>query len=262
MKKRFSRRHNSIIGSYPWMGPAALAAIAVVIMFAGLRFLVPGALVALGTPFWTMGNTLTASVGQGGSFFTSKASLQEKVKRLESENAALLVKSATAEARARDLERLLGDRTEAVGGVVAGVLSRPPVSPYDVIVVDQGSRDGVSEGSRVEGPGGTPIGTIESVMNGSSRVLLYSAPGKETESWIGEARIPVTLVGEGAGAMSAIVARESGITVGDLVYVSGPGARAIGSVIKVGNDPSSPRTRIDIRPLANPFSFTWVTVLP
>lgn len=244
------------------MGPAALAAIVLVIVFAGLRFLLPGALVAIGTPFWSAGNALTASVGNSGSFFESKAKLAEDRERLLAENAALLAKSATAEARAQDLERLLGDRTEPVGGILAGVLARPPVSPYDVLVLDQGSRDGVAEGSRAEGPGGMPIGTVESVMNASSRVLLYSAPGKETESLIGEARIPVTLVGEGAGAMSAMVARESGINVGDLVYVSGPGARAVGSVIKVGNDPSSPRTRIDIRPLANPFSFTWVTVMP
>ena len=69
-------------------------------------------------------------------------------------------------------------------------------------------------------------------------------------------------MGEGAGSMSAVVAREAGILVGDPVYVTGPGAVAIGTVLSVGNDPSSPRSRVEIRPLANPFSIPWVTIAP
>ena len=60
--------------------------------------------------------------------------------------------------------------------------------------------------------------------------------------------------------MSAIVAREAGILVGDMVYAMGPGAQAVGVVSAVGNDPSSPRSRVDIKPLVNPFSITWVTI--
>ncbi|HRH55963.1 MAG TPA: rod shape-determining protein MreC, partial [Candidatus Paceibacterota bacterium] len=146
--------------------------------------------------------------------------------------------------------------------VLAGVLVRPPVSPYDTLILDQGSSAGVEAGMRAEGAGGLPIGIVESASANSSRVILYSAPGKETESWAGEARIPITLRGEGSGAMSATVAREAGIVAGDLVYVSGPGAIAIGSVVAVDNDPSSPRSRINVRPLANPFSMTWVTLVP
>lgn len=262
MKTRYSRRRNSLLSGRPWLTPAAIACGVIVVLFLVFRILLPGALVAVATPLWQSGTALTAGVGNAGSFFTSKATLMRELDEMRTENAALYAKSATLEARARDLERLLGDRTEPVPGTLAGVLARPPVSPYDVLVLDAGSDDGIETGYRVEGPGGLPLGIIESVTGGSARALLYSTPAKETESWVGESRIPVTLIGEGSGAMSAVVARDAGIASGDLVYIAGPGAVALGTVTDVGNDPSSPRTRIDIRPLANPFSVTWVTVRP
>ncbi len=262
MRKRFSRRHNSIIGAYPWAGPAALTLIALAVLFFILRLLFPGALVAIATPFWMTGNALTAGAGNSLSFFGDKGALIEERDALAQDNAALYAKNAALEAQVADLTRLLGDRTEREAGVLAGVLARPPVAPYDTLILDQGSDVGIVAGNRVLGPGGVPLGTIESVARDSARALLYSTPARETESWVGESRIPVTLVGEGAGAMSAIVARESGVAVGDQVYVPGPGAVPIGNVVAVGSDPSSPRSRVEIRPITNPFSVTWVTVVP
>lgn len=262
MKKRFSRRRNAVIGSVPHAGPVALGLLTVVLIVLALRFLAPGALVALGTPVWTAGNALTAGAGGVGAFFADRDAVVRERDALRRESAALYVRAVNAEARTHDLERLLGDRVESSGGTVAGVLARPPVSPYDVLILDQGTNAGVVVGARVYGPGGMPLGVIEEASAGSSRALLHSTPAKETESWIGEDRIPVTLVGEGSGAMSAIVARDAGIEPGDFVYAAGPGARAVGTVISVENDPSLPRSHVDIRPLANPFSFTWVTVGP
>lgn len=250
------------MGAYPWAGPATLAVAGIVVAGLLLRFLAPDALIALARPFWATGDALTAGAGNAGSFFGDKAALTQERDRALAENAALVAAAATSEARIRDLERLLGDRTEAPAGVLAGVLSRPPVSPYDILIIDAGSEAGIAAGDRVLGPGGMPLGAVESVTAAAARVLLYSTPGKETESWIGEARIPVTLVGEGSGALSAVVAREAGIAAGDLVYAPGPGALAVGTVIAMDSDPSSPRSRVDIRPLQNPFSLTWVTVVP
>lgn len=246
----------------PWLGPVALALFVLVFIFAILRFVFPGVLVSIASPLWSAGSSFSSGVGNVGSFFSDKATLTSERDRLLAENAAYYAKNVVLNARVKDLERLLGDRTDPVGGILAGVLSRPPVSPYDVLIVDVGSNARVSVGSRADGPGGMPLGSVESVTKNSARILLYSTPGKETESWIGETRIPVTLVGEGSGAMSAVVAREAGIAVGDLVYASGPGALPVGSVTAVGNDPSSPRSRVDIRPLLNPFSVTWVTIVP
>lgn len=262
MKKRFSRRRNSIIGAYPWLGPVAAVLIVLAVLFLVLRLLLPGALVAIATPLWTGGSALSAGVGNTFSFFGDKQEIIDDRNRYREEATALYVENQTLEARVRDLERLLGNRTEPTAGILAGVLTRPPVSPYDVLVVDQGSDAGIVVGNRVSGIGGLPLGVVESVTRNSARILMYSAPRKETESWVGDTRIPVSLIGEGGGAMRAEVAREAGIVVGDFVYVAGPGAIPLGTVTAVGNDPSSPRSRVDIKPLANPFSVTWVTIHP
>lgn len=261
MKKQFSRRRNFILGR-SFVGPISLSLLGIAVLFLVLRILAPGALVAIATPVWHTGTVLSASVGNGASFFTDKATLTHERDRLLAENTALKEEKATTDARVADLTRLLGTRTEAAPGILAGVLVRPPVSPYDVLIVDQGSRAGVAVGSRAEGSGGMPLGTVESVSGASARIELYSTPGRETESWVGETRLPLTLRGTGSGSFSASVAREAGVHEGDLVYLAGPGAVALGSVVSVENDPSSPRSHVAIKPFVNPFSTVWVTIVP
>lgn len=262
MKKPFSRRRNALLQNRAWLGPTSLALVGVLLLIVGIRVFFPGVIASVTTPLWQSGTMLSAGAGNSLSFFNDRATLVEERARLEAENAALATRIAVLEARTQDLATLLGTRTEAQGGVLASVLARPPVSPYDVLVVDQGIDAGVVVGAQAHGPGGVPLGTVESVTNTSARILLYSAPNKETEAWVGEARIPITLVGHGSGTFDAIVAREAGIAVGDMVYVAGEGALPIGTIVAVDVDPSSPRTPVRIRPMANPFSVMWVTLMP
>lgn len=260
MKKRFSRRHNALITISPWTGPLAIGLGVVVLLFVVLRVFFPGILVAIGSPLWIAGNTLTASVGDAQNRFTDFDTLVAERDALKEENETLRVRELQARTQAEDLVKVLGTRTEPAPGVVAAVLTRPPVSPYDVLVIDQGAVAGVREGALASGNSGVPVGRVEEVSARSARVRLFSAPGAQTESWVGENRLAVLVIGEGSGAMRAEVSRDAGIQDGDMVYAGAPGAMPIGSVVGVQNDPSLPRMRIDIRPITNPFSITWVTV--
>jgi len=237
-----------------------LTLLALVLLFAIVRIFMPGIIIALGTPLWNTGTVLSAGVGNAGDFFTSSAKLADERDGLLAEQAALMAQNALLAEQVADLTRLLGSRVEPAPGILAGVVARPPVAPYDVLILDQGTDAGVTPGMRSLGNGGTPLGTVESAARSSSRIVLYSSPGRETESWVGEQRLPVALRGEGSGAFTATVAREAGVAIGDMVYISGAGALPIGTVTRVGNDPSSPRSHIDIKPLLNPFSATWVTL--
>lgn len=262
MKTQFSRTRRRTALLAP--GSAALIAVAaaLVILFFILRALFPGAIAALAAPFWSAGNAATGAGGSVAAFFGDKAVIAEERDRLRAENAALKEQAALLSARALDLERLLGGRTEASRGVVAGVLARPPVSPYDTLVIDQGTLAGVAVGQAVYGAGGLPLGSVESAAERTSRVVLYSAPGQVTEGWVGPNRTPVSLAGASMGAFRTSVPRESLVAVGEQVYVPGPGAAPIGTVVRIDTDPSSPRAVIHVRPVANPFSITWVTVGP
>jgi cell shape-determining protein MreC len=214
-------------------------------------------LIALTAPVWRAGSTLSASVGNA---FESGASVLKERDVLRLQNETLKSQNLILTERANDLQKLLGTRTQSAGGVLAGVLSRPPVSPYDVLVVDQGRDGGVVEGARAYGTGGTPLGVVSRVERSYSHVELFSAPTKITEGWVGSTRIPVTLYGNGAGTFKAEALHEAGVLVEDTVFVSGGGALPIGSVVAIDSDPSSPKVILHIRPYTNIFSLTWVTI--
>ncbi len=83
-----------------------------------VRLVAPGALTFLATPFWKAGTGLTHAVGGTGSFFADKGALVNERDRLLLENAALTNENATLAAKAADLEKLLGTRTEPARGVL------------------------------------------------------------------------------------------------------------------------------------------------
>lgn len=245
-RHRRAFRSGLLSGSQPYivLGASVLA------VFLGLRLLAPGALISFVSPLWRFGTTATMAL-DGGSDET-----------LAAENAALAARNAELEAMAADLTRLLGERTDPIPGIVAAVMARPPVAPYDTLVIDQGKEAGVSKGDLVSGPGGTPIGEVTSVDQFSGRVTLYSTRGSVQSGWAGEARVPVELSGLGSGAYDAVAARGSGLVAGDTVYLVQRGALPIGTVIAVDEDPSAPKATLYVRPYVNPFSLTWVTVIP
>lgn len=263
MKMPFSRTRkyagSALITSERALAGGVIIAIALIVL--ALRAFAPGAFTFLAIPFWKSGDSLADTTERSTGLFGDKGELIEERDRLLHEKEALIASNAVAAAKVQDLTKLLGTRTEAQSGIVAGVLARPPVAPYDMLVLDQGTKSGVAVGNIVQGPGGVPVGVIDTVSSTFSRALLYSAPARSTEGWIGEARLPVTIEGAGSGAFRTSVAREAGIVAGDTVYAPGPGAIPIGTVVRVDADPASARATVHIQPLLNPFTLTWVTIV-
>lgn len=248
MKTQFSRRASVVT---PARALIALGVVILLLIALLVRFAFPGTISSLAKPLWSAGEAATELVPIDGA--------HPSIATLEEENAALANENELLRARLRDVgaERSLPQDS----GTLAGVLARPPLSPYDTLVLDQGSEDGITEGSLVYAQG-VPIGTIAEAGSATSRALLFSAPERITEGWIGENRLPVTLIGAGSGVFEADVPRETPVAEGDLVYIPGPGALPVGKVERVASQPSSPRAQLRIRPLVNPFALTWVRILP
>jgi cell shape-determining protein MreC len=232
----------------------------VILVLVVVRVAFPNVFVALFTPLWKTGDVAAASVGGVETFFSDKHTLAYERDNVAKENAVLVAENDALKARVSDLTKLLGSRTEGDDGVLAGVLARPPVSPYDVLVVDSGEREGVHTGALVYGAGGVPLGTVAATTERAARVLLYSSPGKETAAWAGDTRIPLTIVGEGSGAFYSKISRDAGVVAGMSIYVAGPGALPVGEVVAVEANPAATEVRVRIRPITNPFSITWVTI--
>ncbi len=129
-------------------------------------------------------------------------------------------------------------RDTKVHTVLAAILLRPPGTPYDTLVIDAGQNQGVSIGALVSAGGNSYIGKVSEVFANQSRVLLFSAPGAEYSALVvlssqpGKS-IPISLVGQGAGSMSAEVPSATPVTVGDTIVVPGIATAFAGTVSHV-----------------------------
>lgn len=240
--------------------PFAAGAVGLALLFILMRLFAPDFLVSILSPVSHVSNLAAAAASDATATFRNPATLQRALDAANANNAILIEQNAALAARAADLQRLLGERAEPARGIVAAVVSRPPMSPYDTLLLDQGSDAGVKVGAVVSGPGGTPIGSITSVERSSSRALLYSAPGFSSVAWVGEERLAITLTGSGGGAFDAVAPKEALINVGDAVYLSN--SLRIGTVLRLDSDAATPSVILRVQPAANLFSLTWVSVAP
>ena len=158
MKKQFShslnygRRKSSNVLVWTF-GSAFLLAV----IFIGLRISFPGAVIALASPLWKGGSSLEAGVGNTFSGLGNGAKIAQENSALSAEVSTLQNQNAVLTTRAQDLTKLLGGQSDASANILAGVLARPPESPYDTLIVDQGSKDGVQLNAQVFATGGIPI---------------------------------------------------------------------------------------------------------
>jgi len=228
-----------------------------------LRFLTPNLFWHLFTPVFRIADAFSTesrlffnSFGDTAELASQNEILSNKNTVLANENQALLKKET-------DLEAILGSPAtvgNSVSGISAGVVTRPPESPYDTLVIAEGSRAGIARGQEVFGNGGVPIGVVSSVLTDFSHVTLFSSPNMTITGFVGKSNISFLITGAGAGALQASIARSANVAVGDIVFVPGPGMLPIGSITRIDDDPSSPSMTLRIMPALNLFSISWVVV--
>jgi len=196
-------------------------------MLALFHFFYPSVLARLFTrlaaPLWSLEREVLDTTHRLLALFSSKQSLLEDVERLS--------------ARLEEADRLLLDRelllaehrllTEALGRIPAkerrilgNILSSPPRSPYDTVIIDIGERDGVLPGDLALS-GSALIGRVSKARSRAATVELFSTAGKNTSVSIlhdGQA-IPAEAVGMGGGVFLATLPREVAVNVGDEIIM-------------------------------------------
>ncbi|TSA44444.1 rod shape-determining protein MreC [bacterium] len=254
MKKTFLAKRNALLSStnISWGAYALIVAILTLL----LRLIAPNFFWTLFTPVFRASDSLSQASHAFFNSFGDTAKLALQNEKLTNENSALALQNQALLQKANSLSGLARESR----GITAGVVARPPASPYDTLVLAGGSADGVTLGMEAFGDGGVPLGVITAVLADFSRVTLFSSSGMTLSGWVGRTNLPVTITGAGAGAMRASVARSAGITSGDIVFAPGPGQLPIGSVARVDSDPSSPSVTLRIMPALNLFSVAWVTL--
>lgn len=254
MKKTFLAKRNILLSSSGVSWGAIAIAFAVIVLL--MRIIAPNFFWHVATPIFRSADALAGKSHSFLNSFGDIAKLASQNEQLKEENTALASENQILSKKIENIS----DLKNISDGVLAGVIVRPPESPYDTLVISAGKNESIAVGQKVFGIGGVPIGIISSVLDDFSRVTLFSAPGTNTNGWIGRDSLPLTLSGAGAGTLNAVIARSAEIAVGDIVFAPGPGMLPIGTVVRIDSDLSSPSVTLRIQPTINIFSITWVVV--
>jgi len=136
------------------------------------------------------------------------------------------------------LKALLSEKGEE--RIVAGVIGRPHALPYDVLVLDKGSEDGITEGAPVYIGDNAVIGIVKKVFSGSCLVELVTTPGFKASVYILGPDIYTTAEGQGGGQLRVGVPQGIKLEEGNLVILPGVNAGIYGSISTVTSIPTEP----------------------
>jgi len=145
---------------------------------------------------------------------------------------------------------------------VASVLTRPPQTPYDVIVIDAGLNESITIGSEVSLPEGPILGVVSEVFSKSAKVKLFSASGEETNAVLERNNVPVILIGIGGGNFRLALPRDIAIEKGDRILSSDIASRPLATVADVSVRPTDSFKEVLAKSPTNIFALRFVFVAP
>ena len=223
--------------------------IAVIIVILVVVFAVPKVRSALRHGVSFIGLGIAQGTHSVGGFFGSVATAVRNKETLQNQNTALkaqvdqltaqLATSTQLSQENADLKSAM-NRTSTANFTLAAVISKPPHSMYDTIIIDGGSKNGFVTGQVVYADGQNPIGTIDQVLPTSAIVRLYSAPGQQTDARLSPSNIDVTIVGRGGGDFSATVPRDLVVTDGATVVTKDIDQSVLAVYKKITSDSRDP----------------------
>ncbi|MGB2580267.1 MAG: rod shape-determining protein MreC [Minisyncoccia bacterium] len=207
---------------------------------------------------WEIGSSVSGTLDLFVTNFKIKDSL---VKENDILNEALSIMSAQVldrnllVERVARLEEALG-RSSGDNRVVAKVLVGPGRSPYDTLVIDTGTENGVKVGDLVVYAGSGVIGEIIETTSFSAKIKIYSSSGEEQLVIVGAQHLPVIAYGRGMGNFEAMVPQDSAVVIGDTVVTKEN--LILGAVTFIEEEPANPFKRIFFR---IPFNITEINLV-
>lgn len=128
------------------------------------------------------------------------------------------------------LKDMLNRKSEHDSRLLSVVLSRPPRTPFDELIIDIGADHGLSVGDLVYAEMDYIIGHVEVVHEKTATVKLFSAPGEKIDARIGSSSSPVTVEGRGGGNFYIKLPKSITVYEGDPVSVAGINPIVLGSI--------------------------------
>lgn len=254
------RRDNNSILDWTLAGLCIVLVLVLVFLTTLPRSLSNG-LHRLGQTMWYAREVATEQTTFNARLLTmSKASLVEELKNYEQQLAAY---------KARVWENhLLRQENQELAAMVryvdehnfshtARVISRPPQSLYDRLILDQGEEQGVRPGQFVYAGESVVLGRVESVSVATATVQLYSTPGIESRVRFIATDLVATAVGQGNGSFVVELPQSIEIEQGAQVAHVATGD-LLGVVGEVVTDPREPFQQVYVRSPIGMRYLDWV----
>lgn len=137
-----------------------------------------------------------------------------------------------------ELRSLLGQENEDRIG--AAVIGRPSALPYDVIVLDKGSKDGVVADTPVYVGSNQVVGFVAAAFTHTSVVTLATTPGFSSTVYIYGPDIYTTAEGMGGGTLRVNVPQGIELASGNLVVLPSFTSGIYGEISVVESVPTKP----------------------
>ncbi|MEK7569618.1 MAG: hypothetical protein AAB500_01865 [Patescibacteria group bacterium] len=188
---------------------------------------------------------LLSGGASAGSKISNLSLLFKSKNSLEKENEDLILKLNEVSAKMAGYNTLLDEnlKLKEIFGrsgdrrlTLATILAKPNRSPYDTLLIDLG-KGKVSAGDIVFAYGDTPIGKIAEVYDKTSKAVLFSSPGENTEVVLSGRDVFVELTGRGGGNFEMVLPRDMEIPVGTEVHLAGLAPHVLARVVTVLSDP-------------------------
>jgi cell shape-determining protein MreC len=168
--------------------------------------------------------SLLADINALQSIVAQTRGIEESISKLQVEN--------------EELRELLGAVPDA--RILARVVARPPELPYDAILLDRGSRDGMMVDTPVFIGRDQVIGIVARVYETQSLVQLVSSPGFVATAYVYGPNIYTTTEGMGGGVVRIRVPQGIPLEVDNIVILPALDSGVFGKISRVETAPTKP----------------------
>ncbi len=199
-----------------------------------LAFVVVSPAVAAQSWFLSSGAFIPAFFRDRSELYADNLALEQRLVELSS------LQNTVARLEAEQNELLGLVVSTSTKNLIASVIGRPTMLPYDTLVLDKGSKDGVSENAPVYVGNDQVIGFIIAAYPETSVVGLATAPGFTSTVYVYGPNIYTTAVGTGGGTLEIQVPQGIDIKVGDVVVLPALHAGVYGKISVVDSYPTRP----------------------
>ncbi|MBA3733199.1 rod shape-determining protein MreC [Patescibacteria group bacterium] len=227
------------------------------ILFLGL-FLMPNYLRVVATgvslPIWSVTDQVVNPFFKIKNFLSFKGTLIKENLKLQDETVTLKLRQMDYDVLSKEnqeIKTVLGRKNSIHR--VAGILSKPPRSPFDTFVIDAGSSEGVFIGNKVYISENIIIGTITNVTPHTSLVQLFSTGGLKQDAVVSRTGTMLTITGRGGANFEIEVPKDTDILWGDSFLYPGLNSSILGNVYYIDTNSQSSFKTIYIRIPGNVF---------